>query len=301
MTLHSPPNTHICPLCVYTEANLFQQLDSFGYPVRYYHCTQCGFIFQDTTESKAADPDFYVSAYREVYQKDESPIIKDLEIQQCRAHHSQDWAAANGVTQIARALDIGASAGIFLGVLKENYACDVTGVEPGLKYREYAERNGIRMHHSLEDLLAAHSERFDFITMMHVLEHLTNPLDVLKTIRKTLLTSEGYILIEVPNLYAHDSYELAHLTCFTRHSLIQMLQQAGFEVLAIHQHGYPVSKLLPLYLLVLARPAKAGSEIKMVKPDRMVKFRRRLGFLYRRFAQKLAPHQAWLPVKKGLA
>ena len=301
MTLQSQPDEHSCPLCAHTQANLFQQLDSFGYPVRYYQCIQCGFIFQDTTESKAADPDFYVSTYREVYQKDESPIIKDLEIQQRRAHHSQHWAAANSITQIARALDIGASAGILLSILKEEYACDVTGVEPGRSYREYAENHGIQMHPSLEDLLESHSERFDFITMMHVLEHLANPLDVLKTIRQTLLTSEGYILIEVPNLYAHDSYELAHLTCFTRHSLIQMLQQAGFEVLATNQHGYPVSKLLPLYLLVLARPAAGGYETGKIKPDRLVKFKRDLGFLYRRLAQKLAPHQAWLPVKKDLA
>ncbi len=289
---------HTCPLCSAKDANLFHQMQSFGYPVKYYQCNLCGFIFQDVSESKAADADFYEKSYREVYQKSEAPIIKDLDIQRQRALHSHQWVEAHRVKQIASALDIGASTGILLDVMREKYGCQVTGVEPGRSYREFAEENSVTMFESLDVLNASSPQRFDFISMMHVLEHLVDPLAMLKDIRETLITPDGHLLVEVPNFYAHDSYELAHLTCFTRYTLTQMLRQAGFEVVASQQHGYPVSKLLPLYLLVLARPCQNALPIPDVKPDHLVSFKRKLSFLYRRIAQKLFPQVAWVPRKK---
>ncbi len=96
--------------------------------------------------------------------------------------------------------------------------------------------------------------RFDLISLAHVLEHIANPVQYLAGLRQNWLTEEGSLLVEVPNLYCHDSFEVAHLVAYSPHSLTQTLQQAGFEIVVFVQHGRPRSSILPLYLTVLARP-----------------------------------------------
>lgn len=286
---------HVCLLCKCVNALEFHQMESFGYPVKYYQCSNCGLIFQDEAESQAGDPEFYKEIYRKIYQTSEAPTPKDLRIQQKRAVNEIAFLEQFGVSRVKRVLDIGASAGELLDTYRNKYSCQVVGVEPGRLYREYAEARGNEMFESLEALLAKKVARFDLISMMHVLEHLNDPLDTLIRLREKLLTPQGHLLIEVPNFYAHDSFELAHLTCFTKHSLIQTLKLAGYNIYAVKVHGYPRSKVLNLYLTILATPMHKGDTQYSIKPDRLVKFKRKLGLLYRKMIQKVFPKQAWLP------
>ena len=289
---------HVCPLCKCAHAKEFHQTDSFGFRIMYYQCAACGFIFQDPNESQAADPEFYEKTYRQVYQDNESPTPKDLDIQRQRAEHTISWLKARGIKHVKNTLDIGASAGVLLNQFRTNYGCSITGVEPGKMYREFASTSGIKMVANLEELKASSPDRFDLVSLMHVLEHLTDPVMSLRDIRETFMTPNGHLLIEVPNFYAHDSYELAHLACYTRHSLRQVLTQAGFKVMAMRTHGFPRSRLLKLYLTVIARPEGSDDVPVKVKPDRFVALKRRLAMIYRRLLQRAFPHAAWLPVMK---
>jgi 2-polyprenyl-3-methyl-5-hydroxy-6-metoxy-1,4-benzoquinol methylase len=289
---------HVCPLCKCTHAKEFHHTDSFGIRIMYYQCAACGFIFQDPNESQAADPEFYEQTYRKIYQDNESPTPKDLDIQRQRAEHTNSWLKANGIKYVKNVLDIGASAGVLLNQFRTNYGCSVSGVEPGKMYREFASTSGVKMVASLEELKASSPDRFDLVSLMHVLEHIPDPITGLRDIREGLMTSDGHLLIEVPNFYAHDSYELAHLACYTRHSLRQLLAEAGFKVIAMRTHGFPRSRLLKLYLTAFAKPASPDEVTLKVKPERFVALKRRLGMIYRRILQKFFPHLTWLPVKK---
>ena len=169
-------------------------------------------------------------------------------------------------------------------------------MEPGDAYRALAEAKGIPMHASIEALISKKPKRFDLVTLMHVLEHLEHPIQVLTQIREMLLAEDGLLLIEVPNFYAHDSYELAHLSCFTKHTLNELIQQTGFEVVAFRKHGMPRSEILPLYLTILAKPSSAGTQ-KLPKPEKAVRLKRDLGMFKRKILTRLNPKQAWLPVE----
>jgi trans-aconitate methyltransferase len=195
-----------------------------------------------------------------------------------------------------RVLDIGASTGTLLNKMRDRFGSEVFGVEPGDAYRAFAKHRGIEMLPSLDALLASKDEKFDLISMSHVLEHLPDPVNELIKIRTELLDGEGCLLVEVPNFYAHDSYELAHLTCFTPHTLRELLNQAGFRVVFMKKHGVPRSELLNLYLTVLAKASLESEESHPVKKENLVGAKRKLGLLYRRLIQKLFPHKAWLPI-----
>ena len=285
-----------CPLCGSLKFSGFEQVESFGFPVKYLLCQDCGFVFQDVRTSQAADPEFYQQTYRQIYQESPEPTAKDLYQQTERAKNQVAWLRGLGYHNFATILDIGASSGLLLETFAEEFGAKVTGVEPGDAYRALAEGKCIRMYSSIDALVAAKPERFELVTLMHVLEHLEQPVRVLEQLKEELLSEDGLLLVEVPNFYAHDSYELAHLSCFTQHTLQELLRQAGFEAVASRQHGMPRSEILPLYLTVLAKPTSTSSQAQ-TKPEKFVRLKRNLGMLKRKVLTRLDPKRAWLPVE----
>lgn len=288
-----------CLLCGSEKNEAFAREESFGFPLTYYQCENCSLVFQSVEESRAADPGFYAETYRKIYQSSEEPTAKDVWVQEHRAEHLVRFVGAQGIDAPERVLDIGASTGILLEAFKRTFNSDIMGVEPGEAYRAYAEEKGITMFDSLEALIATRPEKFDLVSMIHVLEHLPDPVGTLQKIRKELLSENGVLLLEVPNFYVHDSYELAHLACYTPHTLTQAVRQAGFTQVSLHGHGIPRSILLNLYLTLLAKPLPAVEDIPAISSDRFVRTRRRLSFLYRRVIQKLVPGKAWLPLPEA--
>lgn len=284
-----------CPLCQAEAAREFTRVESFGYPLSYLQCGHCGFIFQDPEKTEAANPSFYAETYRKIYQASPEPTAKDLRQQELRASDQLDFLQAQGIKP-KRVLDIGASSGLLLAKLREGLRAEVAGVEPGDAYRAMAQARGISVSPSIEALIASKRERFDLVSLMHVLEHLPDPLGSLRQIREELLSPDGFLLVEVPNFYAHDAYELAHLACYTPHSLRQMLRRAGFEVLVARRHGWPRSRTLPLYLGILAKPAP-GAEATAVQAENGVGLKRSWGMLKRKILTRIMPAKTWLPLE----
>jgi 2-polyprenyl-3-methyl-5-hydroxy-6-metoxy-1,4-benzoquinol methylase len=94
---------------------------------------------------------------------------------------------------------------------------------------------------------------FDVITMIHVLEHIVDPVSILNTLRGKL-TPAGLILIAVPN-HPANPFELLiadHRTHFTTDSLTQAFAAAGLEVVSMNEDW------IPKELSVVARPARAA-------------------------------------------
>ncbi|MGI6250562.1 MAG: methyltransferase domain-containing protein [Anaerolineaceae bacterium] len=285
-----------CPLCQSQFNRKLDQIESFGFPVQYYLCSSCGFVFQDSAASQAANPAFYAETYRKLYQQSEDPTPKDLRQQKLRADHLLNFLRANRADHPQRVLDIGASSGMLLQTLKQETGAEVMGVEPGNAYRKLAQSHGIKVYPSLENLITGGEEPFSLVTLMHVLEHFPNPLETLTTIREKLLHPQGWLVVEVPNFYGHGSMELAHLSCFTPHSLAEMLKQSGYRLVTLKEHGWPRSEILPLYLTALAKPLPSN-ESSAVVPEKNVALKRKIAMLKRYWLQRTQPAKAWLPLE----
>jgi len=236
---------------------------------------------------------FYSAEYRQLYQGWEGPDAKDLAVQSKRAESLLAFCQGK-LPGAKRYLDIGSSAGLLLEAFRQAYGCQVVGVEPGEAYREFARQSGLEVVASLEELEQDGGTRFDLISLAHVLEHLPDPVHYLANLRESLLEREGWLLVEVPNLYAHDSFEIAHLVSFSEHTLRQALGKAGFEIVTIEAHGRPRSRLLPLYLTALARPANAPGMMQ-VQPEGNVRLKRWWGMFRRRLLERFFPGKVWLP------
>ncbi len=289
-------NVDQCPLCGSRHSTPFDQRQFRGQQVTNRTCTDCGLVFQSPRMTENELDSFYQEEYRRLYQGSPGPGAKDLVVQAGRAASLLSFVRGY-ITALTRHLDIGCSAGLLLQQFQAAYGCQSAGVEPGTHYRQYAQDAGLAVYASLEELGAAGQPRYDLVSMAHVLEHLPQPVEYLDNLRQEMVAPGGWLLLEVPNLYAHDSFEVAHLVAFSPHTLRQTVQKAGFEIVALKQHGLPHSGRIPLYLALLARPAaRPDSSSYTVIPEGGVRRKRQLGLLRRRILMRLFPRQAWLPI-----
>jgi len=288
-----PETVQHCPLCQGPHSRIFDRRAFRGQTVVNRLCENCGLVYQSPRMSAAELEAFYRAQYRELYQGDAGPTEKELATQKQRAVALLGFV--DGVLKDPRRhLDIGCSTGLLLTDFAARFGCQPVGIEPGDAYRQHAQASGLTVYPALDELRRQEHERFDLVSMIHTLEHLPDPLSYLESLRGDILAPEGALLIEVPNLYAHDSFEVAHTVSFSAHTLGQLLRQAGFEIIKLEKHGRPRSLVLPLYLTALARPLAQPIETP-IRPERRVALNRKLGFLRRRLLQRLMPRRAWLP------
>jgi SAM-dependent methyltransferase len=239
---------------------------------------------------------FYRAEYRSLYQGAAQPNMKEISIQKARANSLIKFLEESELPKISRHLDIGSSAGCLIEQLQSKFNSKGVGIEPGDAYRDYAKNRGVIVYPSLEGYKDNGDERFDFISLVHVLEHLPAPIIYLRKIRDNFLNQDGWLLIEVPNLYAHDCFEVAHLCSFSERTLCRTLVESGYIILSISKHGRPRSDLIPLYITVLARSfADNNVDTRSHYPDEHgVRFKRAAGMLRRQLVERLFPGKAWI-------
>lgn len=290
-----PEIVEICPLCGQDKSILFDRRDFRGFDVTNVLCSNCGLVFQSPRMTASELENFYQDEYRIAYHGQEGPSDKDLRVQKARAENLINFLNDLGVENISRYLDIGGSAGTLMEAIQGAFGSEVVGIEPGAAYREFARSKGLTVYEELKQIEAADESRFDLVSMIHVLEHIPDPVGYLNALRDKHLTENARLLIEVPNLYAHDCFEVAHISSFSRGTLIQVLKKAGYQTIFIERHGYPRSKLIPLYISLLAGSSENLPDPNEIDLEKLVKMKRRTGFMHRRVIERFFPTYGWVP------
>jgi len=100
-------------------------------------------------------------------------------------------------------LDVGTGSGLLPHLARaEGYEVEGTDLSKHVSETLPA-KAGFQVHHgAIEDI--QFKRKYDIITMLHVLEHTTNPLSTLKRARE-LLNEGGYIMVVVPNYRSLDT------------------------------------------------------------------------------------------------
>lgn len=133
-------------------------------------------------------------------------------------------------------LDVGCGNGQFLKVARE-MGWNVEGVDFDEQAVGVARAAGLEVRLGGVELFEGVSERYDVITLSHVIEHVHDPIDVLGRIHR-LLKPGGRLWLETPNLgsVGHRLYgphwrglePPRHLVLFTAASLRSVLHKVGF-------------------------------------------------------------------------
>ena len=145
----------------------------------------------------------------------------------------------NRIPQNAKVLDYGCGTGGFLNYLSTKKYKTV-GVETNSQARNQCKQKGINVVSSWEKLP---NNEYDLITLWHVLEHIPDLEQCLRSIQ-TQLKKRGTLLIAVPNLNSFDAvyYEKywaafdvpRHLWHFSKQGMKKLVEPFGFELVRKH-------------------------------------------------------------------
>ena len=139
----------------------------------------------------------------------------------------------------ASILDYGCGTGGFLEYTSSKAYASI-GIETNAYARDQAIRKGLTAVSSWEQLS---EEKFNLISLWHVLEHVSDLDQCIQETQKRLNTND-ILLIAVPNLNAFDAIYYAefwaaydvprHLWHFSQRGIKQLIEPCGFELIAQH-------------------------------------------------------------------
>lgn len=138
-------------------------------------------------------------------------------------------------------LDIGAGTGEFLLTAKMK-GWKTVGMEPIKKAREIAETKNLEIYSDLKEIP---DQRFDIITLWHVLEHIPN-LNETIAILNELLTEDGTLIIAVPNFKSYDAIKYNEFWAaydVPRH----LWHFSSTSIKKLFAHNFNFRKQLPLF------------------------------------------------------
>lgn len=134
-------------------------------------------------------------------------------------------------------LDIGCGNGEWLAKIRP-VGWQLCGAEPDPAAAEAAQQLGMEVRQGSSEAWLDQAGSFDFVALSHVIEHLHDPGETLRTIHQ-LLKPGGTLFIDTPNVDAagHRRYGAhwrgleppRHLALFNRRSLLRAVSEAGFE------------------------------------------------------------------------
>ncbi len=218
-----------------------------------YRCTLCGCVFQNPVPTDSALATFYPREYwwSEGVESKNRPahLLRRLE------KIYREFVAASHVRLVERCarqaasgekllLDIGCGNGTFLHLARSRgfvpHGMDGSARAVEIAQKEY----GLQVRHGEIGSKTWIDAQFDFVTMFHVLEHLSAPKEGLKY-AWDLLKPGGSLIVQVPNVASIQArifrgrwYGLdvpRHVISFTPTALKRLFQETGFDFRLINQ------------------------------------------------------------------
>lgn len=165
-------------------------------------------------------------------------------------------------------LDVGCGTGVFSMYAQEKTTCTLSGVDGSAYALQEARERGFTRVATIADLnssaLPYPDSSFDFVLCKDVLEHLLNPLHVVRECRRVLVNS-GILLLHVPNHFpligrvkfllsgnidtfnffpGATSWDFPHLRFFTHNEFVRVSRDVGFELIGDLSSSFPCVPLL---------------------------------------------------------
>lgn len=237
-----------CTLCGCNETMRLQVGVRNGPNTEVRRCSGCGFVCLWPLPAEEELDTYYAELYRDDYA--EPPVDEryraDLDEARVRVRRLLPLLRPE-----TRVLEVGCGSGAFIDSARP-YVAEVWGVEPDAASRDWIERRlGLSVRERVADVLSE-AGSFDLVILLHVLEHVLDPVGFLQNLGK-LLRGEARLVVEVPNVddmlvagyqvpaYLRFYYQKAHLYYFSEKTLSTALDKAGLEATIEHVQRYDLS------------------------------------------------------------
>jgi len=227
-----------CPRC-HQQATLFLKAKDHlvsGETFELMQCTPCDFLFTFPVPDDIGS--YYDSSAYLSHHSQQQNLITFLYKTVRQIQLSRKIRLLEGLTPGRRLLDYGCGTGAFLSAAR-SHGFNCTGIEPDPDARIIAESTSRALvYPALDDIET--SDKFDTITLWHVLEHTSSPWQLLSSLYH-ILSAKGILVIAVPNYYSADAkhygaywagYDVPrHLFHFSHKSIHLLCNESGFKLI----------------------------------------------------------------------
>ncbi len=230
-----------CPAC--GSASIFPALSVKDYSVtgevfEIWHCDDCTLRFTQNVPVATSIGKYYQSANYISHSDTEKGFINRLYhlVRNHTLKSKNKLLQKSTKKQTGTLLDIGAGTGAFSNTMQKA-GWEVIGLEPDSSARQIALSKYGLILQSTDNLSALSKEKFDVITLWHVLEHVHDLSGYLAQFYKIMLPG-GKLIIAVPNYSSYDAkvykefwaaYDVPrHLYHFSPKSIEQLASSKGF-------------------------------------------------------------------------
>jgi len=229
-----------CPICGQRAARRWKESDvrgpivpddlaitdrRYGTTLELLECP-CGFRFADPASLPDLDA-LYGALDDPAYEEG-----ADARGAQLRALLARVLPCAPGAHSL---LDVGAASGLLVAEARARGMAAV-GVEPSESLAARARDDGLEVHTGVLPMPALDGRRFDVVTLVDVIEHVADPIALLRAARAHV-EAEGVVLVVTPDIASVAAralgkrwwhLRLAHVGYFDRATLADALTRAGF-------------------------------------------------------------------------
>lgn len=193
-----PLETVGCMLCGGAETATVTTQHWFGEEFHVVRCVRCHLMFTNPRPSPQWKTHYYDPRY--------NPLMEDLNREFLYLPMQDRILAFRHLLQFIKnhlgpggtLLDVGCAGGQFVHMAREQ-GFAATGLDPSPGALAYAsEHYGLKLILGEAEHMPVPDHTYDVVTLLHVLEHFRNPLDVLREIRR-ILKPGGTLFVETPN------------------------------------------------------------------------------------------------------
>ena len=214
----------------------------YGKTLSLFKCNNCGFIFSPD----ASDVENY---YEEMEDSDYELTLESRKIQ---SEKILSQLKVKNIFKNKTLLDVGSGSGVLLEV-SQKFGLISKGVEPSKSLQKLAVEKNLDV--ILGTLPSKQlSEKFDYVSLVDVIEHVNEPESLLKEINKVLKLN-GKLFLVTPDVNSFFSkllkfkwwhFRVAHIGYFNQKTLSILIKRCGYEIIKFQRPNwyFPISYIL---------------------------------------------------------
>ncbi|MBN1355779.1 methyltransferase domain-containing protein [bacterium] len=239
-----------CPVCGVAEKANFRMV--YRHPltgVRINTCAGCGFITANPMPGQNRLARFYRPEYFgfDIERTEWFTALRDRIPVPMNYYRSRfEWLERYGLPEFERAagdsrrmLDVGCGTGLMLNEMKRRgWGCAGMEIEPAIT--RYLAGKGFEVYSGTSGSVSLDPGTFHFVNLAHVIEHVPDPLELLRFTRR-VLKPEGWLFLitpccrTVPAVFAGREWlnDPMHVHFFDRKSIVTLVTASGFRIRAL--------------------------------------------------------------------
>ncbi|NVK18612.1 MAG: class I SAM-dependent methyltransferase [Methylocystaceae bacterium] len=244
------PKDFKCVLCGHTHGQLLLEWEA---DYKMYQCDNCSAVSPNISPEKEKEHIDNVYATNLYMDKLEREIHAQYDYRkETFGKERLDYCVKRlglALDQI-NLLDVGCGAGYFLSYLTD-HGVKCRGLEVTQGLAQYCQKRGLNVEAS--DLADEPDKEYDVIVMFDVLEHVYNPVELLK-LAKSKLKDGGYLILYTPNIHSI-GFELMgaqqnvllpfeHVCFYDEKSFNRLADESGFKVHTLETYGFDIMDYL---------------------------------------------------------